>query len=44
MTNLETNFFEVLTCEAIHLCSRAVQPFPVPLAQMHAALIPNFHQ
>ena len=34
MTNLETNFLEVLTREAVRFCSRAVRLFPAPLAQM----------
>ena len=38
MTNLETNFLEVLTCENIHFCSRAV------LMQIRTALIWDFHQ
>ena len=37
MTNLETNFFEVLTREAVRFCSRAVRLFPVALAQMRTA-------
>ena len=44
MTNLETNFLVVLTCEAIHFCSRAVQFFPAPLTQMRMALIQDFPQ
>ena len=39
MTNLETNFLEVLTRDAVRFCSRAVQLFPAPLAQMRTALI-----
>ena len=31
MTNLETNFLEVLTREAVRFCSRAVRLFPAPL-------------
>ena len=30
MTNLETNFLEVLTREAVHFCSRAVRLFSSP--------------
>ena len=37
MTNLETNWLEVLTREAVRL-------FPAPLAQMRTALIRDFHQ
>ena len=44
MTNLETNFLEVLTCEVVCFCSRAVWLFPTPVAQMRTALIWNFHQ
>ena len=44
MTNLKTNFLEVLTCEAVCFCSRAVQLFPAPLAQMRMALIHDFYQ
>ena len=39
MTNLETNFLEVLTREAVRFCSRAVWLFLAPLAQMRTALI-----
>ena len=39
MTNLETNFFEVLTREAVRFRIRAVRLFSAPLAQMHTALI-----
>ena len=34
MTNLETNFLQVLTREAVRFCSRAVRLFPAPLAQI----------
>ena len=44
MTNLETNFLEVLTGEAARFCSRALRLFPVPLAQMGTALIWDFHR
>ena len=44
MTNLETNFLEVLTREAVRFCSRAIRLFPAPLAQMRTALIRDFHQ
>ena len=44
MTNLETNFLEVLTREAVRFCSRAVRLFPTPLAQMRTALIRDFRQ
>ena len=44
MNNLETNFLEVLTREALHFCSRAVRLFPAALAQMRTALIRDFHQ
>ena len=44
MTNLETNFLEVLTHEAVRFCSRVVRLFPAPLAQMRTALIRVFHQ
>ena len=37
MTNLETNFLEVLTREAVWL-------FPAPLAQIRTALIQDFYQ
>ena len=40
MTNLETNLLEVLTCEDIGFCFSA---FSAPLAQMHMALIQDFH-
>ena len=43
MTNLETNFLEVLTREAVRFCSRAVRLFLAPLAQMRTALIQDFH-
>ena len=42
--NLETNFLEVLTLEAVHFCSRTVRLLPAPLAQMRTALIQEFHQ
>ena len=32
MTNFETNFFEVLTREAVRFCSRTVVDFPIPLS------------
>ena len=44
MTNLETNFLEVLTREAVRFCSRAVRLFPAPLAQMRTAVIRDFDQ
>ena len=44
MTNLETNFLEVLTREAVRFCSRAVRLFPAPLEQIRTALIRDFHQ
>ena len=44
MTNLETNFLEVLTHEAVRFCSRAVRLFSTLLAQMLMALIWDFHQ
>ena len=44
MTNLETNFLEVLTREGVRLYSRAIRLFPAPLAQMRMALIRDFHQ
>ena len=44
MTNLETNFLEVLTREAVRFCSRAVRLFPAPFAQMRTALVRDFHQ
>ena len=44
MTNLETNFLEVLTREAVRFCNRAVRLFLVPLTQMRTALIRDFHQ
>ena len=49
MTNLETNFFEVLTREAVRFCSRAVRLFPVPLAVRKCANaygpgVRDFHQ
>ena len=42
MTNLETNFLEVLTHEAVRFCSKAVQLFPALLAQIRMALIWDF--
>ena len=42
MTNLETNFLEFLTHEAVRFCSRAVRIFPAFLAQMRTALIRDF--
>ena len=44
MTNLETNFLEVLTSEVVHFCSRAVRLFLALLTQMRTALIRDFHQ
>ena len=44
MTNLETSFLGVLTREVVRFCSRAVQPFPAPLAQMRTALTRDFPQ
>ena len=44
MTNLETNMFKVLTCEAVCFCSTVVRFFPAPLTQIHTALILNFYQ
>ena len=43
MTNLETNFLEVLTREAVRFCSRAVRLFQALLAQMRTALKRDFH-
>ena len=44
MTNLVTNFLEVLTREAVRFCGRAVRLFPAPLGQMRTALTRDFHQ
>ena len=44
MINLETNLLEVLTCEAVRFCSRAIWLFLALLAQMRMALIRDFHQ
>ena len=44
MTNLETKLLEIFSREAESFCSGAVRLFPAPLAQMHTALIRNFHQ
>ena len=44
MTNLETNFLEVLRCEAVRFSTRAIRLFLAPLTQMHTALIWDFHQ
>ena len=44
MTNLGTDFLEVLTREAVRFCSRAVRLFPALLAQMIMTLIRDFHQ
>ena len=44
MTNLETNFLEVLTREAVCLCSRVVWLFLALLVQMRTALIWDFQQ
>ena len=44
MTNLETNFLEVLTREVVRFCSRVVRLFPAPLAQMRTALMRDFPQ
>ena len=43
MTNLEANLLEVLTCETVRFCSRAVRFFSAPLVQMCTALIRDFH-
>ena len=43
MTNLETNFLEVLTREGVRFFSKAVRLFAAPLAQMRAVLIRDFH-
>ena len=42
MTDLETNFLEVFTREAVRFCSRAVRLFPAPLAQIRMALKRDF--
>ena len=39
MIHLETNFLEILTCQAVRFCRRAVRLLPAPLAQMRTALI-----
>ena len=44
MTNLETNFLEVLKREAVRFCSRTVRLFSASLAQMRTALIRDFNQ
>ena len=44
MTNLETNFLEVLTREAVRFVVGPFSVFPAPLAQMRTALIRDFHQ
>ena len=44
MTNMETNWLEVLTREAIRFSSRAIRLFLAPLAEMRTALIQDFHQ
>ena len=44
MTNLETNFLEVLRLEAVRFCSRAERLFPAQLTQMRTALTWDFHQ
>ena len=44
MTNMKTNFLEVLTREAIRFCSRAIQLFLALLVQMRTALIRDFYQ
>ena len=43
MTNLETNFLEVLRYEAVHFRSRAVRLIPTPPVQMRSALMQDFH-
>ena len=42
MTNLETNFVEVLTREAVRFCSRVVWLFSALLVQMRTALLRAF--